>query len=164
MKVNVPGFDRPIFQPHAAAKNEPSLKAARGFAGLFGKIVAHELLKGASSEEDGLMGMGNGPASDIYGAFLENALGKVLAESPAMRPLVNQIRDELQRHVSANRDNGLSVERQKGISTALDSLSVGLGGSSTFFDLPHDSRGPLLLPPPPGLYEPVSTLPPPPRE
>ncbi len=163
MKVNVPGFDRPIFQPSAAVKDGPSVRAARGFAGLFGKMVAHELLKGASDESNGLMGMGDGPASEIYGAFLEDTLGKVLAESPAMKPLVNQIRHELQRHGNPGSDARPNADQRRALSAALDSLGPGLSGISALFNLPHDSRGPLLLPPPPGVYAPVSPLPPPPE-
>jgi hypothetical protein len=162
MRVNVPGFDRPIFQPGEAVKDGPSLRAARSFAGLFGKIVARELLKGASDEKDGLMGMGSGPAAEIYGTFLENSLGKVLAESPAMKPLVNQIWRELQKHGGNDSDARLNADQRRTLTAALDGFGTGLSSVLPPLSLPHDGRGPLLLPPPAGVYERSAPLPPPP--
>jgi hypothetical protein len=163
MKVNVPGFDRPIFQPNAAANDGPSSRAARGFGALFGKIVAHELLKGVTDENSGLMGMGNGAGTEIYAGFLEDTLGKVLAGSPAMKPLVDQIRREMESRGGAASQTGLAIAQRRPLSVVADRPVASLNVSPALLNLPHDKHGPLLLPPPAGAYELLSPLPPPPQ-
>lgn len=165
-------FGQPVF---GAERNREAdrKKATQGFSEIFATILAKQMRQSMVSADKGPMGIGGGTSGDIYGAFFDQAMGKVLANSTAMKPLNRMIDRGLggPRHppVSAH---GAPAEQSIGDAklAALDKavlldetrdeksvvpLAAGMGGLATRKLLPSDARGPLLLPPAPSSAAPV---------
>jgi len=117
------------------------------------------------------MGIGGGASGDIYGAFIDQAMGKALASSKSMRQFNKMIDRELSgpRHTvsSALKDlkpGAIDLARNgRPGSASLMSTPETIGALSPIYTgvaMPTDGHGPILLPPSPSSAAPV-LLPPP---
>ncbi len=117
------------------------------------------------------MGIGGGATGDIYGAFVDQAMGKALAGSKSMSQLNKMIDRELSgpRHSAPSALKALKpgtlqlarVNRSGG--APLVGTAETTGPPSPIYTgvtMPTDAQGPILLPPSPSLAAPV-LLPPP---
>ena len=77
-------FKQPLIG--APERKSDARAAAQGFAEIFGSMVAKGMRSAFVGDEGGLGGTGDG-GSDIYSAMFDEAIGKSLANSPAMKPL-----------------------------------------------------------------------------
>ena len=144
-------------------------RVVAGFTQVFAAILSKQLRSSATGEGQGPLGTAGGTAGDIYGAFFDEAIGRTLATSPAMKPLNQAIERELERaaHPSEARPASLHPSNIKSdqhavVGSISDMLHAPIPASdSTNLDLSSDSHGPLLLPPEPAGV--ASVLPPPPR-
>jgi Rod binding domain-containing protein len=137
-------FSVPVF---GGSKETQKNQAATGFTQVFASMLAKQMREALAGEDKGPLGTGGGATGDIYGAFLDQAMGHALANSPTMKPLNQEIEREL---------SGMKPAVAKSAAPVSAALTQ-IGADAA---LPSDSRGPLLLPP-----EPTSValvLPPPP--
>ena|SRR5579862_3501613 len=160
-------FARGVF---AGMTRQTTQKAASaGFAQIFTTMLAKQMRQSMVGEDHGPMGIGSGASGDIYGAFIDEAMGKALAGSKSMKQLTDLI------------DRGISGPRQpttlplKKLGTKAIALASGVGSNLsasageasavspvyTGVTMPVDKRGPILLPPTPPA---ASVLLPPPGE
>jgi Rod binding domain-containing protein len=137
-------FSTPLF---GASKETQKSQAATGFTQVFASMLAQQMREAMAGEDKGPLGTGGGATGDIYGTFLDQAMGRALADSPAMKPLNQAIEREL---------SGMRAPVAKSAAAASAALTQ-IGADAA---LPSDSRGPLLLPPEPSSV--ASVLPPPP--
>ena len=85
-------FSVPIFGgPKETQKNQ----AATGFTQVFASMLAQQMREALAGEDKGPLGTGGGTTGDIYGSFLDQAMGRALANSPALKPLNRAIEREL---------------------------------------------------------------------
>ena len=61
--------------------------AAAGFAQIFTTMLAKQMRESMVGQENGPMGIAGGATGDIYGSFLDQAMGKALANSKSMSRL-----------------------------------------------------------------------------
>ncbi len=170
MSVSTPGvFNRSMF---ASATPQTSQKAAAaGFAQIFTTMLAKQMRQSMVGSDNGPMGISGGATGDIYGAFIDQAMGKALAGSKSMSQLNKMIDRELSgpRHPvsSASKDVKTGpiqlarVTRMKG-APMVGTLETA-GTTSPIYTgvtMPADAQGPILLPPSPSSAAPV-LLPPP---
>jgi hypothetical protein len=140
--------------------------AAAGFAQIFTTMLAKQMRTSMVGDENGPMGIGGGATGDIYGSFIDEAMGKALAGSNSMSQLTKMINRELSgpRHPITNAANATSLVRDARLtSTALVSRGEMSGAPSPIYTgvtMPADMRGPILLPPTPSLTAPVLLRPP----
>lgn len=145
--------------------------AVQGFAQIFASMLSTELRRGPLGSDAGPMGIGGGATGDVYGAFFDQAISKVLARSPAMKPLNDMISRQLGGPGNQNSASGVKaitalpqagntfaqpVSYTAGAPPVASEPAVSTGSSNS---TATDSRGPVLLPPPPAMFAPV--LPPP---
>jgi Rod binding domain-containing protein len=161
-----PIFNQPVF---GAAGHKPNAQAAaQGFSSIFAQMFAKEMRQAMVGDGSGMPGMG-GESSDIFNGFFDEAMGKTLASSPAMRPLNNLLLHEIGgsgKDAASQLGAGKIVKTGASASGSYETQS-GNGGAvatpridfSTRNLAPGGDRGPLLLPPPPSLMAPI--LPPP---
>ena len=151
----------------APERKSDARAAAQGFAEIFGSMVAKGMRSAFVGDEGGLGGAGDG-GSDIYRAMFDQAIGKSLANSPAMKPL-NKL---LLREATGHRSSAPAPH-----TTQISMLTAGASGltettsahgskaataaiSTVNSTLPAgNDRGPVLLPPEPASMAPL--LPPP---
>jgi len=170
MSLSTPGiFVRSVF---AGAVRQTSQKAAAaGFAQIFTTMVAKQMRQSMVGADHGPMGIGGGAAGDIYGAFIDQAMGKALVNSKSMNPLTKMIDRELSgpRHpinptAKDSSLNTVAMVGQRPMASASVSKAIETGGkvlpNYTGVTMPSDLRGPILLPPTPSITAPV-LLPPP---
>ncbi|HJU11403.1 MAG TPA: hypothetical protein VJ728_11025 [Candidatus Binataceae bacterium] len=149
-------FSSPVF---GLVTDKSKGQAARGFSQVFAAILSKELRTSGMNENEGPLATGGGASGDVYGAFFDQVMGRVLANSPAMKPLNRAIERELatplrQAPTRNNKTIAVASNRDK------NAISSSMPGKSDI-NLPSDSLGPLLLPPEPTGVAPL--LPPPPR-
>lgn len=165
-------FAKPVF---GADRNREAdrQKATEGFSQIFATILAKQMRQSMVGADKGPMGIGGGTSGDIYGAFFDQAMGKVLAHSSSMKPLNRMIDRQLAgpRH-STSSAHGAQAAQSLGEAklAALDKAALldemrdekaavptiaGMSGLATPKLLPSDARGPLLLPPAPSSAAPV---------
>ncbi len=165
-----PVFSHQVFA--ASARREPDQRTAvQGFAQIFAAMLCSELRRGILGADSGPMGIAGGATGDIYGSFLDQAMGKALAKSPAMKSLNDIVSRQLDgqslRRAAAEKapvapplsGPGRLLAPQARSTSMLSTISrpadaIGYAGS-----MAEDARGPLLLPPPPAIFAPA--LPPP---
>jgi hypothetical protein len=144
-------------------------RVVAGFTQVFAAILSRQLRTTTMGDGQGPLGTAGGTPGDVYGAFLDEAMGHALATSPAMKPLNRAIGRELERpiHSVAGRDaipNSTETKSDRGsvVGSIPDMVHDSMMAQNrTGLELDSDSRGPVLLPPEPG--EVASVLPPPPR-
>ncbi len=161
-----PVFSQQLFATPARSQTDKN-GAVQGFAQIFASMLSTELRRGAFGSDKGPMGIGGGATGDVYGAFFDQAISKVLARSPAMKPLNDMISRQL-----GGPGNQKSASGVKGVTPVLETgktlaqpvgytvgappvasePAVSTGSSNA---TATDSRGPLLLPPPPAMFAPV---------
>src|SRR5574337_1255373 len=81
--ANITGtvFTRPVYGRDKAAGQQ---KAATGFTQIFTSMLAGQMRRAMVGPDKGAMGTSSGASGEIYGALLDQALGKTLANSGAM--------------------------------------------------------------------------------
>jgi Rod binding domain-containing protein len=170
MSVSTPGvFTHTVFS--SATRQTDQKTAAAGFAQIFTTMLAKQMRQSMVGANNGPMGIGGGATGDIYGAFIDQAMGKALASSKSMNRFTKMIDRELSgpRHSasSASKDSkltALELARSAGQESAsLVSTLETSGALSPIYTgvtLPADAHGPILLPPSPTSTAPV-LLPPP---
>ena len=170
MSVSTPGlFIHSVFS--GAIKQTNQKAAAIGFAQIFTTMLAKQMRQSMVGAENGPMGIGCGATGDIYGAFIDQAMGKALASSKSMNQFTKMIDRELSgpRHPvsSASYDSKPSaIELARGArlgSASMVGMPATNGAMSPIYTgvtMPTDARGPILLPPNPPVTAPV-LLPPP---
>jgi|ERR1700722_1561600 Rod binding domain-containing protein len=165
MAISNPGiFTQSVFSG-GMVKQTDQKAAAAGFSQIFTTMLAKQMRESMVGQDAGPMGIGGGATGDIYGSFIDGAMGKALANSKSMSQLNKMVSRELggARHGAAK--SGLSTERQ--VVSSLGSASTRAASASmsqnyTGVTNATDSKGPLLLPP---AAEPsASDLLPPPSE
>lgn len=147
--------------------------AAIGFAQIFTTMLAKQMRQSMVGADNGPMGIsGGGATGDIYGAFVDQAMGKALASSKSMSQLTTMINRELSgpRHptdaTSTNSiaANKIALMRDVGLTRAAMVGTPETSGAAspiyTGVTMPADKLGPILLPPTPSVTAPV-LLPPP---
>jgi hypothetical protein len=126
--VNSAVFSRQMYtQPHTG--RSAIGKASVEFAAILTSMLARRL------RETGIGGeglMGGGTAGDIYGTFFDQIIGEKLANSAAIKPLVEAV------------DSSLEVQSTVAAKSSLTLSATAHGGS---YD--EDGRGPVLVPPSP---------------
>jgi Rod binding domain-containing protein len=160
-------------QPLTGAGRKPDAnQAAQGFSALFASMLASEMRKALVGDGKGPLGIG-GASGSIYGALFDQAIGKTLAHSPAMKPLNALLLRQLGGAGQAGKTAGKGTAATGKLLRAsvrtcgsCETTAAGSGASATPVSdlapansLPSDSRGPVLLPPPPSSLAPI--LPPP---
>jgi len=144
--------------------------AAAGFAQIFTTMLAKQMRESMVGADHGPMGIGGGAAGDIYGAFIDQAMGKALANSKSMRPLTKMIGRELSGPSHADPTSKTSalntvamIGRTPADNTLVPKVLENSGAvlpNYTGVTMPSDVRGPILLPPRPSITAP-DLLPPP---
>ncbi len=158
MSVSIPGiFTQSAF---GGGKTQPTKQkvAAAGFCEIFTSMLAKQMRESLVGQDSGPMGIGGGTTGDIYGSFLDQAMGKALAGSKSM----SQLKMMIEREVGGPRQGTGSQRKLPGSSTATlaynaypsqEALLAGsssLGAASpsyTGVSAISDANGPLLLPP-----------------
>jgi len=168
-----PMFSQQVFATPGRRQNDKN-SAVQGFSQIFASMLSAELRRGALGSDTGMMGTAGGATGDIYGAFFDQAIAKVLSRSPAMKPLNEMVSRQLggtagrgtAKALSAAEGRLLPAEAGKALARPVSyttaapanasesALSTGSGDGTA-----SDGRGPLLLPPRPAMFAPV--LPPP---
>ncbi len=166
-----PVFSRQVFATPGRRQTDKN-GAVQGFAQLFASILCSQLRRGILGSDSGPMGIAGGATGDIYGSFLDQAMGKALAKSPAMKSLNDIVSRQLDgqslRRAAAGKSSVASPLSGPGMPSVPPApptapLSPASGpeeavdpaAGSTI----NDDRGPLLLPPRPAIFAPA--LPPP---
>lgn len=170
MSVSNAGVFTPsVFKGTTPQTNQKA--AAAGFAQIFTTMLAKQMRESMVGPENGPMGIGGGATGDIYGAFLDQAMGKALATSKSMSQLNKMIDRELSgpRHpVSSTKGtsglNPLELARNARLQSAAqlgtNATTSAVSPIYTGTAMPADGHGPILLPPSPSVTAPV-LLPPP---
>lgn len=167
-------FDHSLFGASRNGRADKQ-KATQGFSQIFASLIAKQMREAFQGKDNGPMGIGGGATGDIYGAFLDEAMGKALAGSPAFGQINAMIDRELGRHTTDSIHNEPSIKstgREASLPETLRMASTdelfgrapaaplpGPTGHVPELHLPSDDRGPLLLPPDPSSTAPI--LPPP---
>ena len=93
MSISTPGvFTHSVFSGATRQTNQKA--AAMGFAQIFTTMLAKQMRQSMVGAENGPMGIGGGATGDIYGAFIDQAMGKTLASSKSMAGLTRMISRE----------------------------------------------------------------------
>ncbi|MGH7905912.1 MAG: hypothetical protein ACREP6_04730 [Candidatus Binataceae bacterium] len=146
-------------------KSQASVRAAQGFAAILGRMLARTLLHASSDQHDGFLGMGGGASGQIYSSFMVNQLGKLLARSASMKPLVEETAAQLGAKSGVSKKSGhagiLDVSSAAPGKDGRVIQSSMPGSAGTWENLPSDGHGPLLLPLPSGAYSDFTAMPPP---
>ena len=167
-----PVFNQQVFATVGRRQTDQNA-AVQGFSQIFASMLSAELRRSAAGSDSGPMGASGGGASgDIYGAFFDQAISKVLAKSPAMKPLNDMVGRELAARdgKSANGvESSKPVGRSEATRPAVETTSYSMPEPAAPADAgataaahgatSADRRGPVMLPPRPAMFEPV--LPPP---
>ena len=152
-------FNCELFSSPAHSGKSSVARAAQGFAAIFGRMMARTMISASSDSKDGFLGMGNGAAGDIYSSFLEQELGKVLAGSRAMKPLVDASARQLEWRRSYTPPNQTIAGPRT--ETASREAAYRWEGGSAGVGNGRDALGPLILPLPAAAYGSLEALPPP---
>jgi Rod binding domain-containing protein len=166
-------FDRPLVG--GAEKKSDAHQAAQSFSQVFATMLAKEMRKALVGEDKGPMGVGGGAQGDIYASFFDEAMGKALARSAAMKPLNRMVFRELdgahnpaQTASGAKRAHGAGQDKEGALACGVRETIARTGSSSATlqkinFHTAHapstDNRGPVLLPPPANPMAPILPAP-----
>jgi len=168
--ITNPVFNHQVFATPGRTQTDKN-GAVQGFAQIFASMLSTELRRGPLGSDKGPMGIGGGATGDVYGAFFDQAIAKVLARSPAMKPLNDMVSRQLGGPASPKSAPGIAPraplsQAHKALAQPVSYTVAAPGipsepaastGSSN--STATDGRGPLLLPPRPATFAPV--LPPP---
>jgi len=171
--ANITGtvFSRPVF---GRDKPGDQQKAAAGFTQIFTSMMAGQMRRAMVGADKGVMGTSGGASGEIYGALMDQALGKTLAGSRAMARMRATIGRSLSRSARATGGAGsrtypysaiVRAQNVAQLQSALDSATPGSRMSpamSRFGSIVATAdvdRGPILAPPMPSST--ASFLPPP---
>lgn len=169
-------FDRSLFGVSRNGRADKQ-SATQGFSQIFATLIAKQMREAFQGKDNGPMGTGGGATGDIYGAFLDEAMGNALARSPAF----SQINSMIERELGGPGHTADPTRREPSIKgtarggnppetlnmASIDELFgrvpaapiTALPVHASEIDLPSDERGPVLLPPGPSATAPI--LPPP---
>lgn len=143
-------------------KNLQRRNAAEGLSQTFATILSRQMRQSMVGADAGPMGIAGGATGDIYGSFMDDAMGKLLARSPAMKSLNAALERDLggAHNSAAPGLNGKTqliekIDRAVLASATPAELSVPFLGRSETPSMSQfrtttaqaDNRGPLLLPP-----------------
>ena len=146
--------------------------AAAGFSQIFTTMLAKQMRESMVGQDNGPMGISGGATGDIYGAFLDQAMGKALANSKSMSRFNKMIDRELSGHSrsastasAGSKVDPLLLARNARIQNAASLVSTietngAVSPSYTGVTMPADAHGPVLLPPSPSITAPVLLTPP----
>jgi len=165
-------FNRAVF----GAQDLQRRNAAQGLSQTFATILSRQMRQSMVGADTGPMGIAGGATGDIYGSFMDDAMGKLLARSPAMKSLNAALERELGGAHNSAAPRGLDgksrliekLDRAVLASAEPAELSVPFSSPAetpavsefrTAAIARADDRGPLLLPPAPAEMAP--DLPPP---
>lgn len=158
MSLSGPGiFTRSTFS--SASRETNQKEAAMAFAQIFTTMLAKQMRESMVGAETGPMGIGGGATGDIYGSFIDEAMGKALAGSKSMSQFTKMINREISgRHaaMSSGKDpkpNSIALVHNTETSGAPSPIYTGV-------TMPADKLGPVLLPPSPSPTAPVLLTPP----
>ena len=166
MPVSVPGiFTQSVFSGGATKQTDQKVAAA-GFAQIFTTMLAHQMHQSMVGEDSGPMGISGGASGDIYGALLDQALGKTLAKSKSMKGLTAMISRGLRgpRHpiASAFKDSLINMDQTRTVRPAsgqqgngIETVMAHSAQLGTSRSMRSDARGPILLPPAPSEMAPL---------
>ncbi len=165
-------FTHSVFSGATRQTNQKA--AAGGFAQIFTTMLAKQMRQSMVGSENGPMGIGGGATGDIYGAFIDQAMGKALAGSKSMKQFTKMIDRELSgpRHPVDSASNNCqpnAIELARNVRVGSASMVSALETTGavlpiyTGVTMTGDARGPILLPPSPSMAAPV-LLPPPSEE
>ncbi|HLW72259.1 MAG TPA: hypothetical protein VKS22_16735 [Candidatus Binataceae bacterium] len=173
MSIVVQGlFNRALF----GGQDLQRRSAAEGLSQTFATILSRQMRQSMVGVDSGPMGIGGGATGDIYGSFMDDAMGKLLARSPAMKSLNAALEHDLGGTHNSAAPRGLDskdrliekIDRAVLAAASPAELSVPFSGPSetsavsefkTAAITQADNRGPLILPPAPSAM--VPDLPPP---
>jgi len=168
--ASIPGvFSREVF--NGTAPQTKQKVAAAGFSQIFTTMLAKQMRQSMVGEDNGPMGISGGATGDIYGAFLDQAMGKALANSKSMSRFNNTIQRELSGHSSSSSTSATSNSgalelvrnaRMQNTSSLVGTIETkGLVSPNyTGVTAPGDAHGPVLLPPSPSTAAPLLLTPP----
>jgi len=163
-------FSRAVFSGTVPQTKQKA--AAAGFAQIFTTMLAQQMRQSMVGEDNGPMGISGGATGDIYGAVLDQAMGKALANSKSMSRLNAMIDREISGHratgsaaTSTSKADGIELARnaRTRIAASLVSTPETNGTVSPIYTnatMPTDARGPVLLPPSPSSTAPLLLTPP----
>jgi Rod binding domain-containing protein len=155
-------FSRSVFSGGAIRQTNQKAAAA-GFSQIFTTMLAKQMRESTVGTDKGPMGIGGGATGDIYGSFIDQAMGKALANSKSMSQLNKMIERQLvdPRHPgNAASKASPSSQNQFVRNAVLGAASSSLSPIYTGVTMTNDARGPLLLPPAPASSAPVLLTPP----
>ncbi len=160
-------FTRPMFSGDQSAQQK---QAAQGLSQVFATILARQMRQSMVGADQGPLGLEGGASGNIYGAFMDDAMGKLLAASPAMKALNQSLERELAgpRHTAIPLSDSGRAHQLEGIDRTLftaairDEAAVPLGDTvaprvsqpEALLETSDDGRGPRLLPPLPNSLAP----------
>jgi hypothetical protein len=161
-------FNHKIF---AAGQEVQRRNSAEGLSQTFATILSRQMRQSTVSGDAGPLGIAGGASGDIYGGFMDDELGKLLAHSPAMKSLNRALEREL-----AGPGHPATAASSPGETQLIDKIDRTIfaaeGTNSSAVPLLHntgasvmsqfgaigeghtDARGPLLLPPAPDALAP----------
>jgi len=158
-------FKQPVLA--GVGRKTDARQAAVGFSTIFASMLAKEMRNAMVGQDGGTTAMGGGAGGDMFSALFDEAMGKTLARSPAMKPLNTLMLRELGiTHNAAPAASdakqaaaGKLVKTSANVSGSRETGSGGSGAPATpqmndfgiLNFLPSDNRGPVLLPPPPSV-------------
>jgi len=165
-------FSRPMF---TGDKQTQQRKAAEGLSQVFATILARQMRGAASGGEQGPgpLGIGGGASGSIYGSFMDDAMSKLLAHSPAMQQLNRSLEHQLAGpHATAPTTSAGKIRALEKIDHVIFTAAIRdetavpithapgpMFPAATLEGTSADALGPRLLPPPPNGMAP--NLPPP---
>jgi len=163
-------FHQSVFSG-GAVRQTSQKAAAAGFAQIFTTMLAKQMRESMVGQDAGPMGISGGATGDIYGSFIDSAMGKALANSKSMSQLNKMISREISgpRHPVSSaskslRPTGIQLVRNARLGSAsmvgTPETTGALSPNYTDVTMPADAHGPVLLPPSPSVTAPV-LLPPP---
>jgi Rod binding domain-containing protein len=161
-------FGRAVFE-HGLPQTKQKVAAA-GFAQIFTTMLAKQMRQSMVGEDNGPMGISGGASGDIYGSFLDQAMGKALASSKSMKRLNEMIDRSLSgpghsaTSATASAKSGAlqlahNAILQNRSASALETTNS-VSPNYTGVTMPADARRPILLPPSPPAAAPLLLRPP----
>jgi hypothetical protein len=159
---SIPGvFGRSMF--NSSIPQTKQKVAAAGFSQIFTTMLAKQMRQSMVGEDNGPMGISGGATGDIYGAFLDQAMGKALANSKSM----SRFNRTIERELSGPRGSkagalqlARSAQQQSGSLVSTLETKGAVSPIYTGVTMPADTQGPMLLPPSPSATAPLLLTPP----
>ena len=164
-------FNRPLLTGDQRTQRR---QAAEGLSQVFAAMLARQMRQSMVSNDQGPLGIGGGASASIYGSFMDDAMSKLLAHSPAMRSLNQALERQLAgpQHSAATTDPAGKIRQLEKLDRILFTAAIrdetAVSGQQAALQVSPDetpaathadAHGPRLLPPPPAGV--ASNLPPP---